>query len=122
VIIILLITVALLINNTLRIALFSQRFLIRSMQLVGATKWFIQRPFLLRAAGYGLFGGLLASVSLWLLSDYAQDRIPDLKLLHQQDDFITLLGFLMLAGIVLSVASTLLSIQKYLKMSLDELY
>jgi cell division transport system permease protein len=122
VILVLLITVALLINNTLRIALFSQRFLIRSMQLVGATKWFIQRPFLFRAAGYGLFGGFLAGGLLWLLSDYAQGKIPDSKLLHQQDDFIALLAFLTLAGIVLSVASTLLSIQKYLKMSLDELY
>jgi cell division transport system permease protein len=121
-ILILLITVALLINNTLRIALFSQRFLIRSMQLVGATKWFIQRPFLFRAAGYGLLGGLIASALLWLLSDYAQNKITDLRLLHQQSDFMALLGFLLVAGVILSVASTLLSIQKYLKMSLDELY
>jgi cell division transport system permease protein len=119
---VLLITVALLINNTLRIALFSQRFLIRSMQLVGATKWFIQRPFLVRAAGYGLLGGLIASTLLWILSDYAQDRIADLKVLHQQSDFVALLGFLLLAGILVSVLSTLMSIQKYLKMSLDELY
>lgn len=54
IILVLLITVVLLINNTLRLALFSQRFLIRSMQLVGAKNWFIQRPFLLRASGYGL--------------------------------------------------------------------
>jgi cell division transport system permease protein len=121
-IIVLLITVALLINNTLRIALFSQRFLIRSMQLVGARKWFIQRPFLLRAAGYGLLGGLLASVLLWLLSDYAQDKISDLRLLHQQKDFMLLLSFLLITGVVLAVASTLISMQKYLKMSLDELY
>lgn len=121
-IIILLVTVALLINSTLRIALFSQRFLIRSMQLVGATKWFIQRPFLFRAAGYGLLGGLIAATLLWALSDYAQQEIIDLKLLHQQSDFIALMGFLLLAGMVLSVLSTLLSIQKYLKMSLDELY
>jgi cell division transport system permease protein len=121
-IIILLVTVALLINNTLRIALFSQRFLIRSMQLVGATKWFIQRPFLFRAAGYGILGGLIASGLLWLVSDYAQSKIIDLKTLHQQKDFITLLIFLMLAGIIISVLSTFFSIQKYLKMSLDELY
>jgi cell division transport system permease protein len=121
-ILILLITVALLINNTLRIALFSQRFLIRSMQLVGATKWFIQRPFLFRAAGYGLLGGLISSALLWLLSDYAQNKITDLKLLHHQSDFFTLLGFLLIAGVILSVVSTLFSIRKYLKMSLDELY
>jgi cell division transport system permease protein len=89
---------------------------------VGATKWFIQRPFLLRAAGYGLVGGLFASLLLWILSDYAQNKIVDIKALHDQNDFITLVSILILSGIVLTVVSTLLSIQKYLKMSLDELY
>ena len=121
-IVILLITVTLLINNTLRIALFSQRFLIRSMQLVGATRWFIQRPFIYRAAGYGLLGGAVAAVLLWMLSDYAQAQIVDLKLLHRGDQFMTLAILLMIGGIILSVVSTFLSIQKYLKMSLDELY
>lgn len=121
-IIVLLVTVALLINNTLRIALFSQRFLIRSMQLVGATKWFIQRPFLFRAAGYGLLGALIASGLLWILSDYAHGKIPDLKILHRPDDFLLLIGALLVSGILLSVVSTWVSIQKYLKMSLDELY
>jgi cell division transport system permease protein len=121
-IVVLLVTVALLINNTLRIALFSQRFLIRSMQLVGATRWFIQRPFLLRAAGYGLLGGILASSLLWLLSDYAQDKIVDIKTLHDSNDFMTLVMVLILGGIIITVVSTLISVQKYLKMSLDELY
>jgi cell division transport system permease protein len=121
-IIVLVATVTLLINNTLRIALFSQRFLIRSMQLVGATQWFIQKPFLFRAAGYGILGGLIASALLWLLSDYAQQKIVDLRTLHQQQDFITLAGCLLAGGLILSVISTFISIQKYLKMSLDELY
>jgi cell division transport system permease protein len=121
-ILILLITVALLINNTLRIALFSQRFLIRSMQLVGATKWFIQRPFLVRAAGYGLLAGLIASGLLWLLADYGQKQIPDLSILHQQNDFLKLVAIMLIIGIVLSVFSTLLAMRKYLRMSLDELY
>jgi Cell division protein len=57
----LLLTVVLLINNTLKLALFSQRFLIRSMQLVGAKRWFIQQPFILRAALHGLISGMIAS-------------------------------------------------------------
>jgi cell division transport system permease protein len=119
---VLLITVALLINNTLRIALFSQRFLIRSMQLVGATKWFIQRPFLLRSAGYGLLAGILSSTLLWALSDYAQQKIVDIKYLHKEEDFLLLIALLLVTGMVISVFSTVISIQKYLKMSLDELY
>lgn len=121
-ILILLVTVALLINNTLRIALFSQRFLIRSMQLVGARKWFIQRPFLYRAAGYGLLSGLLASVIIWLLSDYAQREITDLRVLHDQEQFMLLLAILLLLGMLVAVLSTFFSIRKYLRMSLEELY
>lgn len=121
-IVVLLVTVALLINNTLRIALFSQRFLIRSMQLVGATKWFIQRPFLLRAAGYGLLGGLVASGLLWILSDYAQTKIVDLRTLHQQEQFFVLAACLIFGGAILSVLSTYFSIRRYLRMSLDQLY
>ncbi len=119
---VLLLTVALLINNTLRIALFSQRFLIRSMQLVGAKKWFILRPFLMRASGYGLLAGLIASASLWSLTKYAQKNIEDLSILHNQNQFLTLLSVLLLMGIVVAVVSTFLSITRYLKMSLDQLY
>ncbi len=112
----------LLVNSTLRIALFSQRFLIRSMQLVGAKKWFIQRPFLYRAAGYGLLSGLLACLFLWGISTYAQDRIQDLSLLHNPSQFSTLMMILLIMGIIVAVVSTFFAIQKYLKMSLDELY
>lgn len=121
-ILILLLTVSLLINNTLRIALFSQRFLIRSMQLVGAKRWFIQRPFLIRAAGYGLLSGVVASCVIWLLSDYAREKVADLKILHQQDQFMILVAILLLMGVLIAVMSTFFSIRKYLRMSLEELY
>lgn len=120
--IVLLATVVLLINNTLRIALFSQRFLIRSMQLVGAKKSFIQRPFLFRAAGYGMLGGSFASLMLWGLSNYAEQKISDLALLHNEEQFNVLLCILVVLGIIVAVLSTYFSIRKYLKMSLDELY
>ena len=119
---VLLVTVVLLINNTLRIALFSQRFLIRSMQLVGAKKWFILRPFLVRASGYGLLAGLLAASLLWSLSNYAQRKIEDLSILHNQDHFLALVALLLISGIVVAVLSTFFSIRRYLKMSLDQLY
>jgi cell division transport system permease protein len=112
----------LLVNSTLRIALFSQRFLIRSMQLVGAKKWFIQRPFLMRAIGYGLLSSAVSSILLWAFSVYAQKRITDLALLHNQEHFLTLLIILSVMGILVATLSTFFSIHKYLKMSLDELY
>ena len=93
--ILLIVITFLLVNSTLRIALFSQRFLIRSMQLVGAKKWFIQRPFLIRAIGYGLLSSIVASILLWGFSIYAQKRITDLSLLHNQEHFLTLLAALL---------------------------
>ncbi len=119
---VLLFTVVLLINNTLRIALFSQRFLIRSMQLVGAKKWFILKPFLIRASGYGLLAGVISSLCLWSLTQYAQKNIEDLSILHNQNQFLTLLTVLLMLGIVVAVLSTLFSIRRYLRMSLDQLY
>lgn len=118
----LLLTVVLLINNTMRIALFSQRFLIRSMQLVGAKQWFIQRPFLLRAATLGLVGAFLSIAFLYAAIQYAQREIEDLALLHNQQQFIYLASSMLLAGLIIAVISSYLSIRKYLRLSLDELF
>jgi len=119
---VLLVIVVLLINNTLRLALFSQRFLIRSMQLVGAKKWFIQRPFLFRASMHGLLSGILASGLLVGLIYYATKRIEELKLLQNNDLLIKLIGSLLLLGIIVAVVSSYRAVNKYLKLSLDELY
>lgn len=122
VIVVLLLVAVLLINNTLRLALFSQRFLIRSMQLVGATNWFIQRPFVFRASGYGVIAGVIAAGLLWMLTDYARRKMPDLEILHEGELFLILLGLLIVVGMVVAVTSTFFAIRKYLRMSLDELY
>jgi cell division transport system permease protein len=119
---ILLVTVILLINNTMRLALFSQRFLIRSMQLVGAKSSFIQRPFLVRAALYGILAGTIAAGLIYFGTQYAYGRIAQLEQLHDQRLFIILLGSLLVIGAFIAVISTFVSIRRYLKMSLDELY
>lgn len=118
----LLITVVLLINNTLRLALFSQRFLIRSMQLVGAKRWFIQRPFLFRASLHGLLSGLIASGLLVATISFANKRVDDLDLIQNTNRIIILLGSLLILGIVVAVLSTYRAVRKYLRLSLDELY
>jgi len=119
---ILMVVVILLINNTIRLALFSQRFLIRSMQLVGAKNWFIQKPFLLRAAVYGLTGGLIASGALAGIIEAANRKIEDLRELQNPSLLLMLMGSLVMLGVLISVVSTQASIRKYLRMSLDELY
>lgn len=118
----LLLTVVLLINNTLRLALFSQRFLVRSMQLVGARKWFIQRPFLVRAFAYGILSGIIASASIWALVNYANKNIEDLALIQNKERMVLLSISLIIVGMIVAVTSSYFAIRKYLKMSLDELY
>jgi cell division transport system permease protein len=120
--ILLIITTFILVNNTLRLALFSQRFLIRSMQLVGAKRSFIQMPFLARAVAYGVLSGVIASALLWILSGYAQERIPEIAALHNASDFLVLLVTLVGIGAVVSCISSFIAINRYLKMSLDDLY
>ncbi len=121
-ILILIITVVMLINNTIRLALFSQRFLIRSMQLVGATRGFIRKPFLSRAFMFGLMAGAFASVILFALVKYTQANIEGFAMLQNQQLLLVLFGILITVGGILSVLSTLRAVNKYLNMSLDELY
>lgn len=118
----LLITVVLLINNTLRLALFSQRFLIRSMQLVGARSGFIQQPFLIRASLHGLLAGILASGLLIFLLNFATGKIEELSLIQNNERLLMLIGALLVLGIIVAVVSTFRAVNKYLKLSLDELY
>jgi cell division transport system permease protein len=118
----LLLVVVLLINNTLRLALFSQRFLIRSMQLVGARSWFIQRPFLYRAGLHGLIAGVISSALLILLLSFATRRVEDLELIQNNNRLMLLLASLLVVGMVVAILSTYRAVSKYLKLSLDELY
>ena len=117
-----LVVVVLLINNTLRLALFSQRFLIRSMQLVGATRGFIQWPFILRAMLHGALGGLIACGMLWAVVQVGHQKIQELQLIENQTRTLILLGSLLVMGIFVAVVSTWRAVYRYMRLSLDELY
>jgi cell division transport system permease protein len=121
-ILILIVTVIMLINNTIRLALFSQRFLIRSMQLVGATRGFIRKPFLIRAFLFGVLAGILASGILYALLEYTKGNIEGFASLQNTELMLLLFVGLTVTGGFLSGISTLRSVNKYLNMSLDELY
>jgi cell division transport system permease protein len=119
---ILVLAAIILINNTVKLALFSQRFLIRSMQLVGATSAFIQRPFLSRATFQGVISGLIAGLLLLALLQYAYFQINELYVLRDEFQIGILLLSLMVLGSVLGFFSSYRSVRKYMGMSLDELY
>ncbi|MBC3538098.1 cell division protein FtsX [Rufibacter sediminis] len=119
---ILVLVVIILINNTIKLALYSQRFLIRSMQLVGATSFFIQRPFLNRATFQGLASGALASLLLYALVQYAYHEISELYLLRDEKQMLILMAILLLLGGLLGFFSSYRAVKKYLRASLDDLY
>ncbi|GJM60763.1 MULTISPECIES: cell division protein FtsX [Persicobacter] len=114
--------VTILINNTIKLALFSQRFLIRSMQLVGATSGFIQKPFILRSIWHGFLGGIIACLGISGVLYYAVHHIDALSLLYAPKEVGILFGTMIITGITVSFFSTKKSVKKYLGMSLNDLY
>ncbi len=119
---VLLITVVLLINNTIKLAMFSQRFLIRSMQLVGARPWFITKPFVQRATILGLLGGVGASALLGLLLNAAYNGIPALQEVSDIPGIVLVLGGLCVIGGLIGGLGTYRAVRRYLGLSLDELH
>jgi cell division transport system permease protein len=111
-----------LINPTVRLNLFAQRFLIRSMKLVGATHGFITKPYLVKACFNGLYGGLTASILLSLLLFWLPNLLTDINALYDSAQHFVLFVFLVLFGVVISLLSTWYSANKYLKMKLEDLY
>jgi cell division transport system permease protein len=122
VIVIISILVIFLIDNTIRLAMFSNRFLIKTMQMVGATRWFISRPMDIRAFINGLISGLLAVGGLIAVIIFSENQLPYLKALRDYPLLIMLFIVIILLGICISFFSTHRSVLKYLKMKLDELY
>ena len=119
---VLLIISVILINNTLRIALFSQRFLIRSMQLVGATANYILRPFIFRGMIYGLIAGTISSGMLYVIIEIADRRISNLELVISLEQLGVIFISLIFTGIIMVILSTYSAVSKYLNSTLDELY
>jgi len=111
-----------LINNTIRLSVYSKRFLINTMQLVGATRAFIRKPFLIRSAFHGGIAALLAIILIGGIVYMAQNEYPQIMKLQDLKE----LGFLSLAivllGILLNYISTFFAVSKYLRMEEDDLF
>ncbi len=110
------------IDNTIRLAMFSNRFLIKTMQMVGATRGFIARPMDLRAILNGLISSAIAIVLLLVLIQWAERQFPQLSMIRDTRLTLILLGGMIVIGVGISLFSTHRSVIKYLKMSLDDLY
>ena len=111
-----------LINNTVRLNVFSKRFTIHTMKLVGATKSFIRAPFLVQAVFQGLFSALLAIVMLVGILFFVRNEFEQLFEVFRLDLLLMVMGVVVLAGIVICVVSTTFVVGHLVSLSKDELY
>ena len=111
-----------LINNTIRLSVYSKRFLIRSMQLVGATHNFISKPFIWKGILHGIIGAFIAIILLSGIIYVSQRELPELINLQDIDLFLSLFGIVIILGIIISWLSNLLAVRKYIKLKTDSLY
>ncbi|NOY50159.1 MAG: cell division protein FtsX [Chlorobi bacterium] len=111
-----------LINNTIRLSVYSRRFIIRSMQLVGATESFIRKPFVVKGVLQGAISAALAILLLLGIIETLRENIPELKLLSSNNALICLFGAILIGGIILGAFSTSMAVGKYLRMDSDKLY
>ncbi|MCB0506816.1 MAG: ABC transporter permease [Bacteroidetes bacterium] len=120
--IIMLVVAFLVIDNTIRLMMYSQRFLIRSMQLIGASEWFIIKPFIIKSVRSGIISALLAILCLGAIV-YLTIYKFSIPLVTQDFVILTSIAIGLIAfGILISISSTYFAVNKYLKVKLDELY
>ena len=111
-----------LIRNTIRLTIYSKRFLVRSMQLVGATPAFIRKPFVRKGRWQGFFGALLADILLALLLYGMTRRLPELALVQDYRIIAGIFVGIIILGILLGGLSTRSALRKYLHADVDRLY
>lgn len=110
------------INNTIRISVYSKRFLIRTMQLVGATRSFIRKPFLVRSVLHGIIAALFSVVLLMTILFFVEQEFYLLFTLQDIGLLLYLFGAIIIIGILINLVSTFFSVNKYLGISEDKLY
>ncbi|MEG1545300.1 MAG: permease-like cell division protein FtsX [Tannerellaceae bacterium] len=111
-----------LISNTIRLLIYSKRFLIHTMKLVGATSGFIRRPFIRYNLVSGIFAGLLAIFMLTGALYYLQNELEGFTQLIDLNSLLLVYVAVMVMGVLLSVVATIISVNKYLRMGVDKLY
>jgi cell division transport system permease protein len=118
----LLIVAIALINNTIRLSIYSQRFLIRTMYLVGATRAFISKPFIFKGFRQGVVAGLIAGMMLAGFLAASTRFIPQLIQLQDENVLLILFSGIILVGVVISAFSAFLAVSRYLQLKTSDLY
>lgn len=111
-----------LIRNTIRLNIYSKRFTINTMQLVGATNSFIRKPFLGQMVTYGVIAALLSSVIITVIAFYAIKEYIELTSILTQYDLFAVYASVLILGVLLTVIATYFAVNRYLKMNKNNLY
>ena len=111
-----------LINNTIRLSVYSKRFTIRSMKLIGATERFIRRPFVLKGILQGIISALLTMLLISIIITALKNNIPELAVLIVPNLIFLLFGIILLIGVLFAGFSTFFAVNKYLRMRTEKLY
>ncbi|WAC01285.1 permease-like cell division protein FtsX [Lacinutrix neustonica] len=112
----------LLINSSIRLAVYSKRFIIKTMQMVGATKHFIRRPFVWQSVKLGIIGAILALIGMAIVLYFVDRTFPELAFIKQPGLIIALFVFVFLLGIFITWISTFIATQRFLNLNTDKLY
>lgn len=112
----------LLINSSIRLSIYAKRFTIKTMQMVGATKGFIRRPFIWSGVKLGLIGAIMAMVAVGVGIYYMDERFPQLGLMSDVELLGVLFGCIFIAGILITLISTWFATTRYLNLRTDQLY
>ncbi len=121
-ILLLLVIAIALINSSIRLTIYSRRFLIKTMQLVGATKSFIQKPFLIRSVRLGTVGAMVASILLAIVGAAVSQYLPEIIELMSIPLLVAVFFVMLSLGILISLVSTWFAVNKFLKLKTDEIY
>lgn len=112
----------LLINSSIRLAVYSKRFTIKTMQMVGATKQFIRRPFVWKSVRLGIIGAVLAMAGMGVVLFYLDKTFPELQLLSNPIIMTSLFAIVFILGIIITWVSTHFATQRFLNLKTDQLY
>lgn len=118
----LLIVALALINNTIRLSIYSQRFLIRTMYLVGATRAFISKPFIFKGLRHGIVSGVIACFMIGGFLVLSAKFIPGLMEMQDENALLILFSGVVLTGIIISSFSAFMSVMRYLRLKTSDLY
>jgi cell division transport system permease protein len=111
-----------LINSSIRLSVYSKRFTIKTMQMVGATKGFIRKPFIWKSIKLGILGALVSIIGLIGAIFYINKMVPEIELLADYKVLALLFAFIIAMGILISWISTFFATQRFLNLRTDELY